>query len=1380
MDKITMKCGRELSLSELDTSKISYVPCNETQPLLKFASFLAKRQHTGKAAYGKKWNAFTTAGMTGVQLMCGMPSYKRSGRTDYLYYNSLDIEARLINEYPEVAAQIQTIYRDACQGSPCIIRTKSGGLRLDAYTPYCGKKWAFKDDGGMLLEVLANKCLARIDPRYTMLSGSVLEMPTLPKEALQEIHGIISEIALSETADDNPREVVERSQIGDLEIEWGSDGRSQLFPTQHCQRTDHRSNRDEVRFTKHRDGSVDGKCFNCGETWWEIPPKPRKPIGQSIPRLEPIPTLPPGHPIIASAPTVEVQERPSYPYFSPEHRILLTEQGMDPDAGWHYDSTRNIHLPSYTPKYEYLNKLLPNKFAINGHPREIEKRRVWATRIGKCAKCGGDTLTSIDRYLLTVQEYCDSCHEDISVGSYVEYELNRKLPNSIVSDFRGYLSDDPAFQQLQRMLWTPKLLTYLGAAMGSGKTYEIARKIRNLAKAGRGIGIIAVPRVSLAVQLLQLLRAADGSHAWGGFFEGAERRDTFVGDIGAVVCLPSLPNALKRVDAPDTPVYLAIDEIDFAYQLTALAKDQATSVKKAIKDCLDNTGLVIAGQTSTTLALEALIEEFEPNEVHGFYNTAARANGAVTLQKVACDEGMQNAILASVTEEIENALKNGQTPYVFCATRRDAQVMTERFKAHNPLPYDAYTKLFTSCQALLKNQKLTEHGMLIATSAACVGISIKDPNAHTIIATGLNHGSRQLDTIVQEAIRVRNPEAPISIHSADYNFSLPMLPSETVDAVRQHERIKQAFHPDAYVNTGASKYFAYSKALLDLADTQPETYIKHHLGNIGNREITEKTSTPCAATALAIQANRKEMREQEKTEIKQKMLEIFNARELQPEAYTRRQHTMTGVFRIAHEKAAQIAVAMGWNDKAWDHEHPKDSQLDAEDTRIAIEIVNAGINSDALAKQRRGYLALHYPHFIRSQFMNEVGETTPEWVDAGEGRELHAINMDEGVGLVLNALLKGLEGKVLSKTEFAETVLTVVNGEILKKLKLGHLCGAVEAKRARFLYRGNDAYILKWTRDFIQRWSPFRVAKNGDHYTLAEQKNYQLRINAFNTYVKAKGYTGAIKNTEIEVVDLPKIENGKKMQAFAYLDLGFWTQQEIAEKLDVRRETITRWNKKRKIAYQVCHHCPNCDCQFLIKECTYKLDVTSTQNGDNFVRKGVYHKQIKRQIFEVLREGALKTKEIVERVDGARQKIQSTLKNLVDTGEIIKIKRGVYSLPRDKITETEDVIPPEFPDPNADLKNNARFRREAGETIRSIAEALEIHRNTVSKWCKGIKPPSPAQREVLGILSDGAVWKRSDIEARSRFAPRNITSAFNALLEADKICKPRRGYYQKK
>ena len=99
---------------------------------------------------------------------------------------------------------------------------KSDGLRLDAYTEYVGKKMSFKDDEQkMLFEILADKCLTRIDHRYAMISGSLLDIPTLPKETLQEIYYIIASIASEESTNEKPRTVVEKSQLGDLDIEWG-------------------------------------------------------------------------------------------------------------------------------------------------------------------------------------------------------------------------------------------------------------------------------------------------------------------------------------------------------------------------------------------------------------------------------------------------------------------------------------------------------------------------------------------------------------------------------------------------------------------------------------------------------------------------------------------------------------------------------------------------------------------------------------------------------------------------------------------------------------------------------------------------------------------------------------------------------------------------------------------------------------------------------------------------------------------------------------------------------------------------------------------------------------------------------------------------------
>ena len=274
---ITLKCGTVLRLSDLEAAGLSYVPCGqvdgEDQPILSFAHLWGHRRHVTRQTYGKKWNAYTTRDMTGVQLMTGFPTYRRVGKSDYLYYTSIDIERRMVENFPDEVAQIRTLYENNAIGNPCILATKSDGLRLDAYTEYVGKKMSFKDDGSeMLFEVLAYKCLARIDHRYAVISGSLLDIPTLPKETLQDIYHIINAIATEESIDNTPRKVVETSQLGDLDIQWDEDGRSQYFPAQLCQETSHKSTSNTVRFTKHADGSIDGKCFNCGETWWEIPP----------------------------------------------------------------------------------------------------------------------------------------------------------------------------------------------------------------------------------------------------------------------------------------------------------------------------------------------------------------------------------------------------------------------------------------------------------------------------------------------------------------------------------------------------------------------------------------------------------------------------------------------------------------------------------------------------------------------------------------------------------------------------------------------------------------------------------------------------------------------------------------------------------------------------------------------------------------------------------------------------------------------------------------------------------------------------------------------------------------------------------------------------
>ena len=56
------------------------------------------------------------------------------------------------------------------------------------------------------------------------------------------------------------------------------------------------------------------------------------------------------------------------------------------------------------------------------------------------------------------------------------------------------------------------------------------------------------------------------------------------------------------------------------------------------------------------------------------------------------------------------------------------------------------------------------------------------------------------------------------------------------------------------------------------------------------------------------------------------------------------------------------------------------------------------------------------------------------------------------------------------------------------------------------------------------------------------------------------------------------------------------------------------------------------------------------------------HKGIRQQILNVLAasDTPIRTREIVQRIDGARQSVSSELTKMANAGEILKIKKGVY------------------------------------------------------------------------------------------------------------------------
>lgn len=900
--------------------------------------------------------------------------------------------------------------------------------------------------------------------------------------------------------------------------------------------------------------------------------------------LDPVAPLPPDHPLIANAPPVsEVREGTSFRYFSDEERKVVKQVlGISPDAGW------NGGIPIWTPTYESLHRLT-NQFALNGQPREVEKRRVYCTLYEKCDVCGAVVALWIDRYLLTAGYYCDSCHKDYPLGSYLDIELNRKLPNSIISEYQGFLGDNPDFVDFR--LFQPGTLTHLGAGMGTGKTTEVVKLLVQLALQGLGKGIIVVPRVALALQLAYQLRWRHGHDAWGLYTEGAAKGDKFIGTHGAIVCLPSLPQAVA--DAEDTGIkqlYIAVDELDFGYELLSLSVTQATAVKKILRDALNTTGLVVAGQTESTLALEAFAEEIGAEDVQGFYNTAEPAEGHVTLKRHAADTNI-NAFLASGIDDITDLLQNGQNVYAFSASRRDGEILADEFSTENPLVYNAYTKGQSRAHELLRYQRLTDSRLFIGTSAAGVGISFLDKKAVTVILNGLIFGSRHANMATQEAIRDRGRRG-VLMHYKPYNFSLPVRPNEQREVSLYHEALKQALDTTANINipVHAITKIAAAQALASLADAQFETFVRYHLGVVGNMEIVEDVpSVPSQSVTDTIKTQRAEIRKIEnelKKEAAKAILNTILDADKQTELLTsaeirrfRNQGRLSTDAALANELANEAARAVGWDDTVdrfvkdpQPFEKPKDpfqGIFDAEDIEIAIRLVERNFDFQALVRKRDGYLAVENPNWTANRFELEMASTDTQLVMDGLGLETTAVKDPRFLGELLRTLIDALVEKVLETQSLVEIVRAVLDTKAStgktygQELRSGAL-GASEYRKARFLHCAeDDLIILTWVVRFISEWYPARLSTRDGFYGLQPDRHAELYLKSFERWLHDQPDVPDVAEIKLDIfepVEMP--ESNSELRKIARERRGKGeTLEAIAEYLGVEHQSVSRWCK---------------------------------------------------------------------------------------------------------------------------------------------------------------------------------------------------------------------------
>ena len=741
---------------------------------------------------------------------------------------------------------------------------------------------------------------------------------------------------------------------------------------------------------------------------------------------------------ISQAPPPQDFSRPTYPHFSVEQKRLVRADGYNPMSGLH--EVNGQHIPTWVPKYEKLNPILGGSdFAMNGQPQETETHRVWNTKPQKCRKCDNETaLYWIDRFRYTTGYYCDTCHIDVpSTNSLLRLELNRKLANHHISTDTGYVSDDPYWDTTS--LWEQGRLTFLAAAMNTGKTtYSNTEGVR-LAKEHDGHFILCVPRVSLAKEQWHKLTQLYSKSSFGLFHENSKKS---VGRLGAVCCLSSLPNVFGYEDYQTGDTYdienawIFIDEADYSYELLKLLSPVSKKIKSLLETALHTNGLVVAGQTEWTAVVETLATELETDQTLGYYKPVKPHETPTEIVVYPDVDGKNAWALSELIEYIQEILDAGKHAYVFCARRRDVSVLHEIFFEHHPLTFTSLSKNTERAQRFLQDSKLTDTPLFIATSAAAVGISIIDPKAHTAILAGQVHGHLKCADIVQERVRDRL-QNPGRIFLPTYQTAFPVTQTDATSVSRyEAEKKRIAADIDDKDLKNADK-LAATYALDSLAEDDPITFIKHHLESVAGFVVEQiQPNPPCETAIQRVKHVTKKTELDEKSAAEKVALEVFDAEleRLTVQEYTAPQLHTTSEARkmsateytvLGNKKATELACLIGFDDQRDTDRGTPDAPIPFDwvpkDLKLAQRLVSANINTGDWKRKFMGYLA------TRNTVLSDE-----HWEIALEsGNELSALRDYAFIGELVRLIIDTLAGKHYETAELDAELKQLLDRETL-------------------------------------------------------------------------------------------------------------------------------------------------------------------------------------------------------------------------------------------------------------------------------------------------------------------------------------------------------------
>ena len=805
-------------------------------------------------------------------------------------------------------------------------------------------------------------------------------------------------------------------------------------------------------------------------------------------------------------------------------------------------------------------------FSLNGQPQNATRRRLYTKAFRTCRECGKRTAPWIDRYRLIAGTHCEGCHTDALIGSYLEYELNRTSRQTIVSDFEGYISEDPALNN-DLPLWAEYTMTHLGAAMGTGKTTLIFNKTYESEESGTTT-IILVPRKSLAHSIWEEQRRRLASTAgWGLFYSGSHKNLRQIGQFGVIGTISSLPNILRQMiqeGRQDQPTYIFVDEIDFSMNLihAGILKNASMKVKDLLRYIIERNGIVVAGQTEMTTTLESAAAELNidpDNQLFSYYNRAPNADATAEIRLYPHEEGMKNKAVAGMRIEIEHDLNNNRNVYAHCDGRRVAQLIAKL--RSDSLLYDRYHRSDGRNEELLYQRRLTDTQLFASSNAVDVGISLYDELGAThvgMIENPLAYGN--IASAVQKGLRNRSKKK-IMMHYIKYNNPLPIQPETAVAKSTAHEKLK--INVDEQLPKHLIELKAKQYSLETLATDQPETFIAEHWNKAGYQTSLTSAINIDENSVEIVKILRKEIKDEERELVNQRAVEILENYEIMTDSEIRKAGEQGRLQplpteQLAHELANHALQSAGWDDdvERWiENVRIADSMvfhnIAEEQWECAHSFIEHAIVYSDMTSQRNGYIGVHFNDITHEKLQMEklTGEVDITHIDDDRIRAAFLVQL--------------LEKLPQEPTPMVDTAKIIVDcfqarygSRRFSELMKDGSMGLNWSTHARFVMLGRDATPneshIDLAQKFLRRYYPAYLGRENNEYMLLLTDRAQILFRIFDCYIfnvyedipDRQNHELVPTNQTMPNVDDSKIEVAKTMKANGN------TVRAIAEHLD--------------------------------------------------------------------------------------------------------------------------------------------------------------------------------------------------------------------------------------